>query len=1642
MAEDNVLTYQEYKQAGFSDAQIQKFLKPKLEDAGYSNTEINQFFYQQSGNAELSFMGIENNKNIKDMAKAISDIQYKASLEGKNLNMVDAIKLGWQQSVTGMLTRGELPTELTEEQAKTLNFFERTVMGITNVVSDIPVYALGAKAGAVSAAGAGAAVGSLAPGLGTAIGGATGAAVGGSIGAFGFHAAARQMLIDMYSRGEVASWDELLHRVGNASKEFAKGAVIGTATMGASKLGAIGKSALMGSTMARAQTAAGNIVNITAKTMPVGSEILGLTTASSLIDGHVPTAQDFVDNAVLIASLKGMNLASDYGRNKVKNKAIDYMYRKFVQEGKGPAEITRSAQADPKVLEDIVKDSGEYISAKLLNTKKTVDITKSPEFSNWFGNGALKDNKGNPIKVYHVAPSDVEGKVPFREFKPNVNAIFVTPDKEFTEVFKDDNPNLGGGPTYTFELYTNIKNIFDPTNKKHMDLLNTKGKDFFNSNTGRSFEKTMQEVKKGLKDNPDDTWEAMEIPGVRDMIQKLGFDAVKLTDWGYDTYMLFDPKQLKSVDNVGTFRTDTADVFAKTYPGYTPIPRPKGRTVLPKEGEVSIDASVKRSDIFNKLADAVAIPVRLGKVGVRKAVGVYKPKAEVIRIRQAKDLTTLGHELAHHFEKVVFGRVGSKEISSHYDELSKIATKPAGKPNKNTIAAEGFAEFVSKYLVNPKQAKEVAPKFYEVFEKDIGPKLPEVFKAIKYARKDIIEYYKQPYVNEVLSNISNRPTEELSPKEKWEQIKYNFITKWLDDKNPIKYAVEQVEKRSGVKLSLQDNAYFLSRMFPGWAGKAEAFLQNKPFSYSTLRDIDGAKSLKEIVQSVKNWDEFTAYLTAARALELNARGIETGIDMFAAKATERQLKKKYKALADDLYKYQDALLQYQKDSGLISVEDYTAIKEANKKYVPFQRVIEKGTGAALGSKRLSAKQVIRGIKGSTRDIINPLESIIKNTFETINAVERNRVGQAIAKLSALDKSGLFVEKLPAPKEIVPLSKGINNDSAEAYLLRGIKYDRQNEILVYENGKPSLYKVDPDIAKVINGVQGSVQKIEALNFLKFFTKVFRAGTTGLNLAFAAKNLIRDNFFAYMSSKADYKPFVNSLDNAKIAITKDKAYWEFLKAGASQSSFVSVDRNALQKNIDDLSNTGYLTKVWNRAKEAYDSAGKLDYKKTLENINLLLDRVLDLPAVISETSELSTRIGEFRNSMKNKPWTKENIEKAGYNAREVTLDFAKGGIYGKTINQFKAFFNANLLGLEKVYNIATDRRAAIKALWMLGTLGTLTALANYDWENGQEDQDIREVLQAQKDTNWVLKVWGTDTIVRIPKPQQVGFISTMFEQLTTDMLNGLNKQERDEVVDNLFAAFVRESGIPTSWSDAAQALSPTMLTPIMENWGNKSMFFGTPIVPATAEGALPEYQYTENTRELTKAISSTLGMFVGKTNTISPAQIENLVRGWTGGVGNYLMDMIDLVGRKSGVLPDPPKATKDLLTDIPFVRAFTVRHPVAGANSINRWYDEYAKREEYLKSFEIAGKKFDEASMDELAKYQIYSGLKPIQQAISQTSRQIRIINALPDMDPDEKRQNIDALYITRINIARQGLKMIREMDSIISSKGPKKGNSNL
>lgn len=1417
--------YDSLKQAGFNDEQIQTYMRPKLQQAGFDEARINQYFQNQSGKRPLSLAGSEQSEDIKGFADTIDALAQENKNKGVNLGFKDAIRLGWEQSVVGMLKRQKEAKELTAEEAESLNFLERTVMGVTSVLADTPIFFVGGKVGAAAGGAGGAAVGSVVPGVGTAAGGAVGGVVGASAGAFSFHRAARAVLVDMYRRGEVASWDELMYRVKNTSKEFGKGLVEGTAVAAA---GGVAGMAAKGAVAAAATKTGAKAIALkgAAKVAPFGGEVLGLTAASSVVEGEVPTAQSFIDNAALILTLKGTHKMSQAGFNKLQNKVVDKLYEKFVVEGKRPEEAVQEASKDPVKLQD------------LLSENKTEKVT----------------------------------------------------------VLKKEKP-------------------------------------------------------------------AIEVGGTKIPIK----DAKPMTK------------------------------------------------------EANAEEAVKVSKIISDLVKAASVPVRLGKMAQRKSVqGVYYYKQEMIRTRKANDLETVSHEIGHHLEKVLFGKVVSKELKK-FPELGEIPKKTKVGANEKTRFAEGFAEFISNYVVDPTRAKQLAPQFFDYFEKEVSVKAPEMFKALKNAQEQTKLYAEQPSLMRVLGRVSKKvDATHLTMGEKWQAVKDKVAFNWFDDKSPIKKIVERVEKKSGKKVDFAKNPYILARMFPGWVGRAESFLQNATYDFNTLKNK--GKSLKEIISPIKNEDEFIGYLVSKRALELAERKIESGIRVEDAKAVVEQFEKKYKGIAEDLYKYQDDLLQMQYDGGLITKETLENIRKANRKRVPFYRVIEKTLDYSLGSKSMASKQTIKKIKGSARDIINPIESIIKDTYETINAVERNRIGLAIADLARMDKSAEFVFKVPMPKERIVIPENIKATKKE----KGLVYDKEkdsfnlgdedvqtkdffrqrvskkdNEIIVFRNGKPELYELDPDVAKIINGLNPS-QANGLVKFLGFFSKSLRAGATGYNATFSIKNFLRDSMFAYLTTTSGFNPILSLPGNIKMAIKKDKAYWEWKKSGGSMSSFVSMDRNALQSGIRALENTGYLKKIWNRVK-AKDFAEAVDIG------------ILEPLRFISETSELITRLGEFQSSMKGKELTKENLERAGFNSREISLDFAKGGVKSKSINTMAAFFNANLLGLAKTREVITSKPKAIKTISVLGTMGILNALANYDWEKGKEDEDIAEVLRAQRNTNYVFKIG--DVIYRVPKPQQIGFISTLFHDMTIFALDKLNKNEREDVVRNLSQAF---------WNEFNFNPVPTAALPPAEIWFNRSLFFDRPIVPVAAEGALPEYEYTDGTHEVTKAISKTLGNVIGKENTFSPAQIEHMVRGYTGGAGNFLLGVVDAAARKAKLAPDPIKPTKKL-EELPFVKAFTIRHPSAGAESVNKFYEEYKRRQKYIKSSRVAGKHFDFESQQELSKYQAYRALDGINNQLSGVSAQIRTISRLPDMSADEKRQNIDSLYLLRIQIAKQGLEMIKSID---------------
>ena len=198
-------------------------------------------------------------------------------------------------------------------------------------------------------------------------------------------------------------------------------------------------------------------------------------------------------------------------------------------------------------------------------------------------------------------------------------------------------------------------------------------------------------------------------------------------------------------------------------------------------------------------------------------------------------------------------------------------------------------------------------------------------------------------------------------------------------------------------------------------------------------------------------------------------------------------------------------------------------------------------------------------------------------------------------------------------------------------------------------------------------------------------------------------------------------------------------------------------------------------------------------------------------------------------------------------------------------------------------------------------------------------------------------------------------------------------------------------------------------------------------------MPEYQYTEYNSELTKAIGHIVGVVPGVKNTsaASPIVIDNYLRSWTGGLGNYALQIADAGLRKSGVLPDPIKP-ESTLADIPVIKAFVVRYPSASAESIQRFREDFAQREGIYNTMVNLAKQGDFDASQRVMQMNPTAMVRMTQQsaALSQQGQLIRLIYKNPDIAPDQKRQLIDATYYNMIEMSKMGNQMLKQVDQAL------------
>lgn len=859
------------------------------------------------------------------------------------------------------------------------------------------------------------------------------------------------------------------------------------------------------------------------------------------------------------------------------------------------------------------------------------------------------------------------------------------------------------------------------------------------------------------------------------------------------------------------------------------------------EGVERMGRAVSRREIIDSINNLFNQRIKTGRLGTKNAKGWYNPNSDVIRTGAYGDIPTMMHELGHYIDN----HNGFSSIPKFDTELLSQVKKRFGTSYDNLDVAgkrkEGYAEFFKDYVSDRAKAKQDFPEFYKHFKETI-----ERDKAlngiVNKLSKLTHEWHKQSSADRIKGSISFERTSKAERiitdakdgniKDTIKRVASDVYTKAIDELNPLREMVEEVEHITGEKVAFKDNPFMQAWLSRGWVGKAEEFIKRG-------RPEKGVRSFEDIIKDIpqKEHKDFSAYLVALHDLDLHRNGQMATFTLKEDLAAVSQYEKNptFKSAAKDIHRFQDYMLAELVNNGILKPETYHLLRNKYPNYVPFFRDFsaESMDGFFSSSKGfVNVANPIKRFKGSTRDIIDPLESIVKNTYQFYNAIERNHVGVTFAKLAKKPGIGTIVEEVRG------------NRPAKS---------TDNTFSVWVKGKKVVYETTPELAQTMKMMNKDTSNF-ITKILQYPASWLRAGST-VTAGFAITNALRDTISAGVFSKHGFLPVVDTFRGLAHFLKKDQLYWDYVKSGGAHAAMVSLDRDYL---------SGHLRELFSR-------------KSTLSKV---ARNPMEVLRAISEATEVATRLGEFSNARKGytglySRLTKTNLSpkslgEASVASRDITIDFSRTGTHTKTANKVVAFFNATIQGGDKLVRAWRDdpKGMTIKSTLFI-TLPTIAL-----WYLNKDNSAYQELPQWEKDT--FFHIPAGDKFIKIPKPFELGLLyGTTFERMLqyfddkSTSRNGVGfKGLGDRAIDTLLPDVL-----------------PTALSPIWEWWSNYSKFRQRNIVPQSQEKLPDKLQYGSNTSMVARKI--------GDTFNVSPYKVDNTIMGYGGNLARLGLDITDAI-----------------------------------------------------------------------------------------------------------------------------------------------------
>jgi hypothetical protein len=860
------------------------------------------------------------------------------------------------------------------------------------------------------------------------------------------------------------------------------------------------------------------------------------------------------------------------------------------------------------------------------------------------------------------------------------------------------------------------------------------------------------------------------------------------------------------------------------------------------------------------------------------------------------------HEMAHYldFHYSQAKRFTAFRQDPRFKEAISLLSYTKNKKKRNS---EGFAELVRVWLTQSDKLEQVAPHLKTEFER-ILKQDKQLNNGMRRLRRDMHVFYRQGPTGHARSKIGRDESPLMQTKQWMARHSPQLGRQHIIDRY---HAASVVEGRLHGKINeAQRSAAKQFQMINGAESIHEAVIEWGTIGLNDTGDgyVRTGKGLTEVLKPAarhgyKRVDKFFHYLVGRRARELKGQGreklfTEQDIEQLLAYADEHP---EFVQMAEEFQAFNQRMLDFYVDMGLITKDQKTAFAEANQDYVPFHRVLDQ---LAMPPTEQASAAIVRRLYGGPQNIKDTGANIVEGLFANIRAsLVAKATNTLFTDINGMEDGGEFADRLPPDSKLIKpeidqMVEVITNAMAAVGLGvadggRIISLDERNPDLLTDkddiraaiqanpmltafwtfghkprvtngyiqqatiNGEKRWFQVHDalliDMLTGMGGVKGGVM----MNIL-WFVKNLQTRTVTAALQFLGPNAVRDTSSGYAVSRNAFKPVLTTLVGMGHALFKTKKYWEFMAQGGGYGTRIEArtESSRARKRLDLPS------------KNAWDL-----FAKGLAG----WDR-------FTSTFEYGSRIGDYSLGI-NKGKSKAE---AAWEAREITTDFARHGNNELWVKFMRTvpFLNAGMQGLDKTGRILATKEGVLgvskiltldrqKAVFLakvsiFPVISTLLFLLHGD------DEWFKDLTVDERARFWWYKFPGMDRPGKIPKPYDISIFANLAEAALL-----YSEQENGKEATKLIGwSLVSTLGIGDY---------PGILQPVIEVQLNEK-FTGARVVPQyMLEKVEPKYQRRTRTPIMYRQL--------GEALDVPPLVAEHYSKGFLRYVEHYLVDAVETV-----------------------------------------------------------------------------------------------------------------------------------------------------